>query len=291
MIRKVYIAMKTLGVGGLVRAVYKRVAPDRMKFFPQARPLVESRIGLEFGGPSPIFTPRGCIPVYPLAARIDNCNFGADTMWEGKIDEGETFRFDPAKPAGRQYVAEASSLPFIEDGRYDFVLSSHCLEHLANPLKALREWVRILKDNGTLFLVVPHKDGTFDRKRPVTALSHMIEDFEADTTEKDLTHLEEILALHDLAMDPEAGSPEAFAERSRRNFENRGLHHHVFDARLTVEVVNHIGMQILAVEMFRPYHIIVIARKVPTGKPVNNDTFRGNLPSWTSPFPSDRSLH
>jgi len=247
-------------------------------------------VGLEIGGPSTIFTQRGHIPVYPLAARIDNCNFEHRTVWEGTVHEGETFVFNSQKAPGRQYVAEASELGRITDGAYDFVLSSHCIEHLANPRRGLAEWIRVLKDDGLLVLIVPHKDGTFDHRRPVTSLAHLIQDFEAGTTEHDLTHLDEILKLHDLARDPEAGGAAAFAERSKRNYENRCLHHHVFDTRLAVALVEHAGLQILAVEPVRPYHIVVIARKLPAGRAPDNEEFLGvtRSPCWSSPFASDR---
>jgi SAM-dependent methyltransferase len=290
MIRKTFVALKTLGVGGVLRAAYQRISPDRLASFPQCRPFLESRVGLEVGGPSGIFGPRGCIPVYPIAKRIDGCNFGTQTVWEGQVTEGETFVFDPDKAPGRQFVTEASNLQGIPDAQYDFVLSSHCIEHLANPLKGMSEWIRVLKEDGLLVLVVPHKDGTFDHRRPVTSLSHLVQDFDAQMTEQDLTHLDEILTLHDLSMDPEAGGIDTFAERSKKNFENRCLHHHVFDARLAVEVVNHMRLQILAVEMFRPFHIVVVAKKIPAGVVPDNEKFRGNgkAPNWTSPFETDR---
>lgn len=290
MMKKTYVALKTMGVGGLLRAVYQRVLPNRLRYYPHCKSFFESQVGLEIGGPSAIFGPRGYIPVYSVAARIDSCNFGTNTVWEGKVSEGGTFVFDPHKAPGRQYVAEASSLQCIQDSQYDFVLSSHCIEHLANPLQGLAEWIRVLKQDGLLVLVVPHKDGTFDHRRPVTSMKHLIQDFDAQTTERDLTHLEEILKLHDLTRDPEAGNFQAFAERSKRNFENRCLHHHVFDARLAVEVVHHMRLKILGVELFRPYHIVVIARKTRPDQAANNERFRGidQAPCWTSPFPSDQ---
>lgn len=38
----------------------------------------------------------------------------------------------------------------------DFIFSSHLLEHLDDPQKALSEWYRVLKPGGTLFLYLPH---------------------------------------------------------------------------------------------------------------------------------------
>jgi len=41
---------------------------------------------------------------------------------------------------------------------YDYVYSSHCLEHLADPPTALGEWWSMVKPGGTLMLVVPDED-------------------------------------------------------------------------------------------------------------------------------------
>jgi len=43
-----------------------------------------------------------------------------------------------------------------ENESLDFVFSSHTLEHLEHPRKALTEWARVIKKGGTLFLYLPH---------------------------------------------------------------------------------------------------------------------------------------
>jgi len=290
--KKVYVKLKTHGIGRVLKDAYRRAFPVWLAFYPQCKSSFQSRIGLEIGGPSDIFGRRGYIPAYQVAARIDNCNFGSDTVWKEDITEGNTFVFKKGKAPGRQYIAEASDLSGIEDASYDFLLSSHCIEHMANPLKGLAEWIRVLKQDGLLVLVVPHKDGTFDHRRPVTTLEHLIQDFDNQTDEGDLTHLEEILKLHDLSMDPGGGDFEFFQERSKRNIENRCLHQHVFDTRLAVEAVNYMGLQIRAVELFNPYHIIIIAQKRGQDQAIDNDKFRGinEAPCWQSPFPSDQAI-
>lgn len=290
MIRRIFSKLRSEGISAIARALYWRTVRRRIKYFSVYTPFFHSRIGLEIGGPSDIFRHRGHIPVYPIAARIDNCNFGGHTVWEGRINEGGPFVFDSKKAPGRQYIAEASHLQCFEDASYDFVLASHCIEHLANPLRGLEEWIRVLRHEGLLVLVIPHKDGTFDHRRPVTTLEHLLQDQVRQTGEEDLTHLEEILALHDLRKDPGAGNMESFQKRSIRNIENRCLHHHVFDTRLAVEVVNHIGLRILTVELLRPYHIVIVARKTGHDEAAPNEQFRGisTEPCWNSPFPSDR---
>jgi len=124
----------------------------------------------------------------------------------------------------------------------------------------------------------------------VTPLAHLIEDFERRMGEVDWTHLDEILHLHDLSKDPEAGDHQSFTERSRRNFENRCLHHHVFDTHLAIDVIDHIGLQIISVDVFMPHDILLVARKPMASQLPDNARFRTpeSAADWRSPFPTDR---
>ena len=291
MIKKVYVKSGAAAVAVSLGTVFRSVIPRRLACYQQLEPFFQSKIGLEIGGPTGKFKRSGLLPVYTVADRIDNCNFSNNTIFEGSIIEGATFHFDKRRAPGNQYIAEATNLSSIASASYDFVLSSHTLEHVANPLQALLEWIRVLKEAGVLVLVVPHRDGTFDHNRPVTSLAHLIQDFERQMTEADVTHLEEALRLHDLATDPHVSDFDSFREMSERNMENRRLHHHVFDTHLAVEVVHHIGLQILAVEVFKPYDIFVVAQKPIRGQEVQNERFRGidRAHGWNSPFPSDQA--
>lgn len=152
-------------------------------------------------------------------------------------------------------------MSFAENESYDFVISSHTIEHMANPLKALYEWKRVLKRGGTLLLCAPDRDKTFDHRRRTTTLSHLIDDFRKNVGEHDLSHLPEILELHDLSMDPQAGTKEEFTKRSERNFENRCLHHHVFTLESLINAVEYAGFNVVMAKNHPPFHIIVIGQK------------------------------
>lgn len=216
--------------------------------FRQYRSFVENKHGVEVGGPSAVF--RTVLPVYEFVGRLDGVNFSTDTIWEGRLESGENFNYYKNR-TGHQFIADATDLSDIASESRDFLLSSNCLEHVANPLKALSEWKRVIKPGGALILVLPNKDSNFDHRRPCTTFEHLLDDFNGDVGEDDLTHLEEILALHDLPMDPPAGDLEHFRQRSLKNFENRTLHHHVFDVPLIEKVLDHVGFEILDVTTTR----------------------------------------
>lgn len=294
MIKQINRVLRTKGIVGLVQAIYFKIrglSKIQAESFLGLKSSLQNRVGIEIGGSSIVFSARGIFPVYPIVARMDNCNFGGKTIWEGTIKEGQTFRFNKKKSPGHQYIAETTALGFIPSETYDFLLSSHVLEHTANPILALTEWVRILKVHGLLIMLLPHKEGTFDHRRPVTTMQHLLSDLNAGMGEDDLTHMPEILALHDLSLDPEAGDWAAFKTRSERNFENRCFHHHVFDTQLAVRLIDHMGLQIHAVEAILPMHILVIAQKLGKGKLPNNSNFTSENARYrhSSPFLSDHS--
>jgi SAM-dependent methyltransferase len=78
-------------------------------------------------------------------------------------------------------VANGDDLPFDDDS-YDFVFSSHVIEHCPDPIKALYEWVRVARRY--VVAVVPHRDRTFDADRPLTTVEELVrrrrEDFSSE---------------------------------------------------------------------------------------------------------------
>ncbi len=89
-------------------------------------------------------------------------------------------------------VSDASIFPFRENS-LDYIASSHLFEHLPNPILALLEWYNALKLGGIIYMVVPDRRFTFDHLRERTSLSHLIHDFENNTTGCDPTHIEDFI--------------------------------------------------------------------------------------------------
>lgn len=258
---RIYLSKGLPVLGYAIKARLQSRFAGRARSFTACASNFLGKRGLEVGGPSRSFTARGIFPVYPIAGSLDNCTFGSETVWEGSIQEGRHFQYCPGKPAGKQFISEATCLRHVESAAYDFVLASHVLEHVANPILALQEWGRVLRGSGLLVLLLPDKLQTFDHHRPVTLLSHLIEDFRLGRGEDDLTHLPEILAMHDLDRDPESGDVASFRLRSEQNHRFRCLHHHVFDMPLAQAAVEYVGLEVVAAERMLPHHLLLLARK------------------------------
>ncbi len=238
--------------------VARRVLDGRLRCYKAVLPFVNGKSGLEIGGPSVVFQGRfRPLPIYARVGSLDNCDFSSNTAW---ASHEEAYRFSPRKAPGKNIFRDASDLSCVATHAYDFVLSSHNLEHFANPVKALMEWKRVTRPGGALVLVLPYYAKTFDRRRIPTGVDHMFADFDRDTPEDDLTHLPEVLEKHDLSIDPGVGSAEEFQRRSQDNFHNRCMHHHVFDENNSRELLTRCGMEVLAVERAQPCHLFLLAR-------------------------------
>ena len=68
---------------------------------------------------------------------------------------------DPVSPGARRFDLEHGDAnvisQFIQE-QFDFVYSSHCLEHMHDPRTALLEWWKLVKPGGYLFVTVPDED-------------------------------------------------------------------------------------------------------------------------------------
>lgn len=221
----------------------------------------KSQAGIEIGGPSSFFSIKSYLPIYLYAQKIDGVNFSNSTVWEGSISEGENYLYYTGKK-GYQYISEASDLSKIESDKYDFIASCHCLEHAANPLKALKEWNRVLKNNGYMILVLPDKRYTFDDNRNVTVIEHLINDFENEIDETDTTHFTEVINLHDIEKDNGIKNKEELFERTNNNFLNRCVHHHIFNFELIKQMLQHTGFSIYLQQWVAPFHLVTIAKKI-----------------------------
>jgi SAM-dependent methyltransferase len=186
--------------------------------------------GVEIGGPSP----EGIV-LYENAETIDNVIFSRNTIWSNHTDDYHYYK----NKKGKVIINDAVNISLVKNECYDFVFSSHSLEHIANPLKAINEWLRIITNGGYIIIIVPEKSVCFDHKRNYSSFSVLLSQYEKNVGEDDLSTLPEILKNHDLIMDPPAGDLAAFTLRSLDNLNNRCLHHYVYNDELLIEICNY----------------------------------------------------
>jgi SAM-dependent methyltransferase len=130
------------GITYVLRELIRRFGKQPISYWFEIRGFFYNKRGLEIGGPSKIFLPGGALPVIEVAKEVDNVNYMDTTIW------GRS-----SSPFYRKtIICEATNLSQIKDEEYDFLITSHTIEHLANPLKALYEWKRVLKRKGIMLI-------------------------------------------------------------------------------------------------------------------------------------------
>ena len=90
--------------------------------------------------------------------------------------------------------------------------------------------------------VIPYLKYTFDHRREVTKIEHLIDDYKKDMSENDLTDLEESLKFHDFTMN-KSDKVKKFKINALNNYQTSTLHHHVFDEDLVDKLHGYCGFE------------------------------------------------
>ena len=115
--------------------------------------------------------------------KVDVVNVDRYAEMDTVYKEAERELWGRARPV--DIIARGHELP-LDDDSYDFVLASHVIEHIPDPIAALKEWARVARRY--IVLVVPHRDRTFDRDRDLTPLAELIERHETGFTSDEDRH-------------------------------------------------------------------------------------------------------
>ncbi len=126
-------------------------------------------------------------------------------------------------------IDDGEQLVTISDSSQDFVIASHLIEHIPNPIQGLLAWQRVLKPNGRLFLAVPDRRFTFDRDRALTEIDHLLLDYQNPSRERDFMAFEEFalkVSCREFKLRPES----EYLELAKELFEqNYSIHYHVWE--------------------------------------------------------------
>ncbi len=88
-------------------------------------------------------------------------------------------------------VDDGEKLATIAAESVDFIVANHFLEHTENPIATIETHLSKLRPGGVLFYAVPDKRYTFDFRREVTPLEHMVADYEQGPERSRAAHYEE----------------------------------------------------------------------------------------------------
>lgn len=121
-------------------------------------------------------------------------------------------------------VDDGERLSTISDASQDFVVANGFLEHCRDPIGAIKNFMRVLKPGGVLFMAVPDKRMTFDVDRPVTPFAHLMQEHLEDSAETRREHFREAMRYIVGITDPD--EIERHVERDMREVGH--THYHVW---------------------------------------------------------------
>jgi SAM-dependent methyltransferase len=167
-------------------------------------------------------------------------------------------------------VDDGERLTTLPDESQDFIIANHFLEHCEDPIGAIGSHLRKLRPGGILFYAVPDKRYTFDFRRPVTPLEHMVSDHEQGPEQSRAEHYEEWARL---VTGVESDAHELDAS-------NYSIHMHVWTQAEFLELLIHCQRRFadsFEIEAFarRSLELVVVLRKA------------GEVPELADPAPAD----
>lgn len=129
---------------------------------------------------------------------------------------------------------DAETLTSVSAEQFDFLISAHVIEHMKNPLSALEQWCRVLKPGGKIYMIVPDKRITFDKRRVRTSTAHIVLDYQSPNNDRDFEHfLDYAVHVHN-KYEPS----EALVEARRLLDADYSIHFHVFIPEDIVALLN-----------------------------------------------------
>jgi SAM-dependent methyltransferase len=172
-----------------------------------------------------------------------------------RISKQEAIRrypgLDPSRMVTPGIIEDGFTLASVPERSQDFVIANHVLEHSPNPLQALRNWVRVLRPGGALYVTVPVAEKCFDRGRPETTVGHMVEDYRLcgesrfeEFRARNFAHYDEWVRIsapnvaRDEGRTPPAMTPEEIAAEIRHLAQSEEeIHFHTFSPASFAELL------------------------------------------------------
>jgi glycosyltransferase involved in cell wall biosynthesis/SAM-dependent methyltransferase len=183
--RRARASRRARGLAGRFRAAGAKHLPETLK--PPLRGLrrvaLRSRLGDR--APRPLTVFQDSVVAHRFLDGLVGIEIGASAhnafhipgcLTVDYTDEPTVFTAEQERLMGEvarvDIVSPGDDLP-LPDASLDYVLSSHVLEHFHDPIGALKEWARVVRPGGYLFMIIPHRDRTPDRERALTTVAEL----------------------------------------------------------------------------------------------------------------------
>jgi hypothetical protein len=185
---------------------------------------------------------------------------------------------------------DTERLGMVADASQDFVIASHILEHLAEPVGMLQDIQRVLRPGGVLVALLPDRRRTFDRTRYGTGVDHVIAEHRAGVTAVDDDHIVEFIVHADhLMRRAEGKEPEPLTDELVEAHRLRSIHAHCWTEDefldLLLYALRDVGLGFRLVDGFSSragqggWEFAVVLQKVT---PADGDPSEELLAAWSA---------
>lgn len=191
--------------------------------------------GVEFGAAA------NPLPI-PIGVKVNYADIVGGEVLEEELYSQE----DNHEYVDTDIISSFDDMKGINDDSLDFIIASHVIEHVRNPIKSVNIAWDKLKKGGTLVLIVPKHKRTLDRHRTLTTLDHLIDDYNNPSKYKDLLHIAEFYSL---------AKPLSVTDLYKKMLQSiegdyHSIHYHVWDEATFTHLLKYLIEQ-------RPWKILI----------------------------------
>lgn len=130
-------------------------------------------------------------------------------------------------------VGNGETLDSVEDNSQNFIIANHFIEHCQNPILTIKNFIRVLKNDGVIFMAIPDKRYTFDNPRKITTLDHFANDYIDGAAKTEYEHYFDFVKHTSHGKNKSDNDiPDVIKSLKERNF---SIHFHVWDHQSMIE--------------------------------------------------------
>jgi SAM-dependent methyltransferase len=161
-------------------------------------------------------------------------------------------------------VDDGERLTRVADASQDFLIANHFLEHCEDPIGTLKQFVRVVRPGGILYLAVPDKRFTFDAPRTITPLSHLWDDHHGGAAGSRRGHFEDVVRAGERL----ATEAELRAATDRLLALDYSIHFHVWTQHEIVELIVDLQRRLpIEIELVQKngHEVLLVLRRLERG--------------------------